>query len=98
MVNDPLVRFLGVGTGHALAGQDQALAINQFADADGLVTRVISAPGDDTRLFIATREGRVQILNWKTGEFNDEPFLDLSSIVNSGAGEAAIGIARLDGI
>ena len=74
--------------GHAFSGQDQSLAIDQFADADGLVTRVISAPGDDTRLFIATRDGRVQILNWKTGEFNDDPFLDLSGIVNSGAGEA----------
>ena len=57
------------------------LAVDLLGSVNDVVTRIVAAPGDDTRLFICTRGGLVKILNWKTGQFNDEPFLDISDIL-----------------
>jgi glucose/arabinose dehydrogenase len=85
-----LLTALSMPLGVAMGGGSNQLALDNFGDANGLVTRMVSAPGDDTRLFVATREGRVQVLNWKTAEFNEEPFIDLSNITNSMNGEAGL--------
>ncbi len=42
------------------------------------------APGDEERLFIVEKPGRVRILNLETGSVNSTPFLDIASMVSGG--------------
>ena len=42
------------------------------------------APGDYTRLFIVEKQGRIKVLNLKTGVLNATLFLDIDSLVGGG--------------
>ena len=45
---------------------------------------VTYAPGDYTRLFIVEKQGRIKILNLKTGVINAQLFLDIDNLVAGG--------------
>lgn len=51
-------------------------------------TYVIGAPGDPRRLFVVERPGRIQVL--VNGHRVSRPFLDISSLVNSGFAEQGL--------
>jgi glucose/arabinose dehydrogenase len=78
------------GAVQAHAGAPAALALEEITVADGLVTRMVSAPGDDTRLFVCVRGGRILILNRKTEQWNDDPFLDISDQITDQYGEQGL--------
>ncbi|MCH8260832.1 MAG: PQQ-dependent sugar dehydrogenase [Planctomycetes bacterium] len=48
------------------------------------VTFVTYAPGDYTRLFIVEKQGRIKVLNLKTGVVNATLFLDIDALVGGG--------------
>ena len=75
------------GSGYAAAGEVEGMALEQITVADGLVTRMVAAPGDDTRLFVCVRDGRILVLNRKTQLWNDDPFLDISDQITTQYGE-----------
>lgn len=45
---------------------------------------VTHAPGDETRLFIIEKQGRIRIFNLDTNSLNSDYFLDIDSLVNGG--------------
>jgi glucose/arabinose dehydrogenase len=47
-------------------------------------TTITHAPGDESRLFVTERAGRIRIINLETNQVLSTPFLDISSIVNVG--------------
>lgn len=48
------------------------------------LTFVTYAPGDYTRLFIVEKQGRIKVLNLKTGVLNATLFLDIDALVGGG--------------
>ena len=48
------------------------------------LTFVTYAPGDYTRLFIVEKQGRIKVLNLKTGVVNATLFLDIDALVGGG--------------
>lgn len=48
---------------------------------------ITHAPGDESRLFILEKPGRIRILNLDTGDLNATPFLDVTSLVNGGTSQ-----------
>ena len=53
--------------------------------ADALVDLIATyAPGDESRLFIIEKPGRIRILDLDSGSLNPGYFLDISSLVNGG--------------
>jgi hypothetical protein len=83
------IAAIASGTTSVEAGPD-GLAVELFGDVNAQVTRIIAAPGDDTRLFICTKPGLIKILNWKTGLFNDNPFLDITDILTTATNEMGL--------
>jgi hypothetical protein len=45
---------------------------------------VTQAPGDDSRLFIIEKQGRIKIFNTDTGTLNSDFFLNIDSIITGG--------------
>jgi len=77
---------LAQGRGGSEQGGDPVEPLTTELVADGLVRPIIAAhaPGDFTRLFIVEKEGRIRVLNLKTGQVLATPFLDIDSIVGGG--------------
>ena len=45
---------------------------------------ITQAPGDESRLFIIEKQGRIKIFNTKTGTLNSDFFLNIDSIITGG--------------
>ncbi len=62
----------------------EALTTVRVAGALDHLTFVTHAPGDYTRLFIVEKQGRIKVLNLKTGVLNATKFLDIDGLVGGG--------------
>ena len=71
------------GTTIQLQQQFASLGFNQ-------PTTLLQAPGDDTRWFVTERPGRVYTFANDTNVTEESLFIDISSTVNSGPGEAGL--------
>ncbi len=65
------------------AGIEALTTVRVAGDLDHVVFAT-HAPGDYTRLFIVEKQGRIKIVNLKTGVMNAQPFLDIDSSVGGG--------------
>ena len=73
------------GGGDAMAGNGiEALTTVRVASNLDHTVFVTYAPGDSTRLFIVEKQGRIKILNLKTGVMNAQVFLNIDGIVGGG--------------
>ena len=54
---------------------------------------VTAAPNDATRLFIVEKTGQIRVFDHRTGELQEEPFLDLSSAVATAGEQGLLGLA-----
>ena len=79
----------------ALAASVAALAVTGIATAQDVAARLVAsglsrpiyathAPGDESRLFIIEKRGRIRILNLDNESLNSDYFLDIDSIVTGG--------------
>ena len=79
----------------ALAASVAALTVSGIAAAQDVAARLVAsglsrpiyathAPGDESRLFIIEKRGRIRILNLDTESLNSDYFLDIDSIVTGG--------------
>jgi glucose/arabinose dehydrogenase len=73
-----------VGPTFGLASAPTGLATTVVATGLVRPTTITHAPGDDTRLFITERAGRIRIVDLNSNQTLPTPFLDISSIVNVG--------------
>jgi glucose/arabinose dehydrogenase len=76
----------GLGLFLAAAGQANAQSIDTMRIANGITrpVEIAHAPGDDSRLFIVEKQGRIRIINLETNTLLSTPFLDINSIVGGG--------------
>jgi glucose/arabinose dehydrogenase len=72
-------------------GEPPGLRLTPIASGLGELTHIVAAPGDDTRLLVLERIGRVQIL--ENGVRLPQPFLDLTPRVDTINEEGLIGLA-----
>ena len=71
--------------GDTTAGEGiEALTTVRVAGNLDHLTFVTYAPGDYTRLFIVEKQGRIKVLNLKTGVVNATLFLDIDALVGGG--------------
>lgn len=85
---EPQSRGLAAADSQRIA-DPQTVSVSNLAStlvAGGLSrpTFITHAPGDDSRLFITERAGRIRIIDLQTNQLLSTPFLDISSIVNVG--------------
>jgi len=73
----------------SLAGSGLSVNAEVVTAAPVTPTFVTQAPGDAERLFFSERQGKIRIV--LDGEVLPTPFVDLSSMVNSGVGEGSLG-------
>ena len=71
------------------AGSGISITTEIVTDGSDVPTFLTQAPGDASRLFFTERDGRIRIV--LDGDLLPGPFVDLSSIVNSGGPEGALG-------
>lgn len=78
-----------------LAAAAAATLVTTFASAQDIASRLVvsglsrpiyatHAPGDESRLFIIEKQGRIRILNLDTETLNSDYFLDIDSITTGG--------------
>lgn len=79
----------------ALAATAAATLVTTFASAQDIASRLVvsglsrpvyatHAPGDESRLFIIEKQGRIRILDLETETLNSDYFLDIDSITTGG--------------
>ena len=70
----------------------ETLTWQAVSDGFGVITAIVQAPNDSSRLFVANLSGTVSII--ENGELLPEPFLDVSErITTEGFGQGLIGMA-----
>ena len=75
----------GLAGGNATAGDGiEALTTVRVAGDLDHVVFATYAPGDYTRLFIVEKQGRIKIVNLKTGVLSGQLFLDIDALVGGG--------------
>ncbi len=75
--------------GPALGGSGISITTEVITDESDVPTFLTQAPGDADRLFFTERDGRIRVV--LDGELQAAPFVDLSSIVDSGGPEGSLG-------
>ena len=75
--------------GPALGGSEISITTEVITAESDVPTFLTQAPGDADRLFFTERDGRIRVV--LDGALLAAPFVDLSSIVNSGGPEGALG-------
>ncbi len=68
----------------AVAQDEAPLATRRVASGLQYPTGVFHAPGDETRLFITEKPGRIRILDLTNGQVLSSPFLNIDPLVNGG--------------
>lgn len=71
--------------------EDQDLALELVTDQVVEPVYLTSPPGDDRRLFVLERAGRVRVI--LDGELLEEPFLDITDQTSSGGERGLLGLA-----
>lgn len=72
------------GISAATHGGDIDVASTRLVAGLNLPTFVTHAPGDDERLFILEKPGRIKVFNLESGHINQQNFLDIVSLVGGG--------------
>jgi len=65
-------------------GAPTGLATTLITSGTSRPTTITHAPGDESRLFITERSGRIRIIDLETNQLLSTPFLDITNIVNVG--------------
>jgi glucose/arabinose dehydrogenase len=86
LIRRNLLAAVAVFAGFMSSGVASAQTLSTKLFVSGLARPIFitQAPGDDTRLFIIEKQGRIRIFNTETGSLNSDYFLNIDSITTGG--------------
>lgn len=90
----PLLLLTGCGSSSGPPGPDGSepvLALREIAAGLDFPLFLTAAPGDQTRLFVVEKTGKIRVI--RNGTLLAQPFLDLSGKVSSGGEQGLLGLA-----